>query len=287
MSSALAQRLAALVLHQVFETGLFQADPHPGNVFVLPDGRICLHDFGNIGELDEAMRERLAQLIEATVAGDARGVADAYLELGLGGGDVDRPALERDINALLTRVHQEPFAEISVADLMQALLRAGTVHRIRNPGILLLLARAFLISESLMHRLDPALSVIEVFRGEAERVALRRYAPGRLLGEGRRFAREIERMIHEAPADLRRTLRRTADGELGRVQAPGLESVGRRVSRDLQRLTGAVGSAAMVVGGALLATISGWHRLAGDVLLVVGLLGTVAVSLGALPKPRE
>ena len=287
MSAALAQRLAALVLHQVFETGLFQADPHPGNVFVLPDTRICLHDFGNTGELDEPMRERLARLLESTVASDTRGVVDAYLELGLVGGDVDRPSLERDVGVMLTKIHQQPLAEISVADLLQSLLRVGTKHRVRNPGVLLLLARAFLISEALMHRLDPELSVIEVFRREVERVALRRYSPARLLGEGRQLAREVERMLHEAPADLRRTLRRAADGDLGRVQTPGLEAVGRRASRDVQRLTGGVGSAALVVGGALLTTIPGWHRTVGDILLVVGMLGTLAVSVGALWRRRE
>lgn len=282
MSSALAQRLAALVLHQVFETGLFQADPHPGNVFVLPDGRICLHDFGNTGELAEPMRDRLVGLLESTVAGDARGVVDAYLELGLIGGDVDRPALEREVGVMLANIHEQPLAEISIANLLQSLLRVGTQHRVRNPGVLLLLARAFVICESLMHRLDPNLSVIEVFRREVERVALRRYSPARLLGEGRQLARDVERMLREAPADLRRTLRRAADGELGRVQTPGLEAVGRRASRDLQRLTGAVASAALVVGGALLATVPGWHRPVGDALLIVGVLGTLAVSVGAL-----
>lgn len=282
MSSALAQRLAALVLHQVFETGLFQADPHPGNVFVLPDGRICLHDFGNTGELAEPMRDRLVGLLESTVARDARGVVDAYLELGLIGRDVDRPALEREVGVMLANIHEQSLTEMSIANLLQSLLRVGTQHRVRNPGVLLLLARAFVICESLMHRLDPNLSVIEVFRREVERVALRRYSPARLLGEGRQLARDVERMLREAPADLRRTLRRAADGELGRVQTPGLEAVGRRASRDLQRLTGAVASAALVVGGALLATVRGWHRPVGDALLIVGVLGTLAVSVGAL-----
>lgn len=284
---SLARRVAALVLHQIFETGLFQADPHPGNVFVLPDERICLHDFGLIGELDAPMRERLSRLLEATVAGDPRGVADAYIELGLVTGDVDRPALERDVGALLTSIQQQPLAQISVGDLMQSLLRVGAQHRIRNPGVMLLLARAFVISESLMHQLDPQLSVIEAFRQEVERVAVRRYSPASVLAQGRHFARDVERMLHEAPADLRRTLRRTADGELGRVHAPGLERVGWRASRDVQRLTGAVTSAALVVGGALLTTVSGWHRTVGDVLLAVGVLGTLAVALSALRKRRE
>ncbi len=54
---------------------MFHADPHPGNVFVLPDGRLSLLDFGMTGELDEPMRESLKLLLEAVVKGDARAAA--------------------------------------------------------------------------------------------------------------------------------------------------------------------------------------------------------------------
>ena len=71
----LAAGVATLVLHQVFETGLFNADPHPGNLFVLPDGRLCLHDFGMIGELDARLRDGLTRVLAAVVDGDARAMA--------------------------------------------------------------------------------------------------------------------------------------------------------------------------------------------------------------------
>lgn len=284
---ALARRLATVVLHQVFETGLFHADPHPGNVFVLPDGRLCLHDFGMIGELDEPLREGLTRLLDAVVRGDARAATDAYLELGLVGDDVDRPALEADLAALLREVRERPLAEISVGDALASLLRVGSQHRVRNPGVLLLLARAFLIAEALLRRLDPQLNVVDVFRGEVARLTLRRYAPERLLRDGQQMARDIERMVREAPTDVRRALRRVADGELGRVHAPELAAIGHRASRDLERLTGAVASAALIVAGAMLVMVDGWHRSAGDVLLAVGVLGTLATAIGAWRRPRQ
>jgi len=59
--------LVRLMLQTILEEGLFHADPHPGNVFVLPDGRLSLLDFGNTGDLDEPMRESLVLLLEAVV----------------------------------------------------------------------------------------------------------------------------------------------------------------------------------------------------------------------------
>lgn len=283
----LARQLATLVLYQVFETGLFHADPHPGNVFVLPDGRLCLHDFGMIGELDEPLREGLTRLLDAVVRGDARVATDTYLELGLVGDDVDRPALEADLAALLRDVRERSLAEISVGNALASLLRVGSQHRVRNPGELLLLARAFLLAEAVMRRLDPQLDVLEVFRGQVARLALRRYSPERLLRDGRQLTRDLERVAREAPADVRRTLRRLADGDLGRVHAPELTALGQRASRNLERLTGAVASAALVVAGAMLVMVDGWHRIAGDVLLAVGVVGTLATALGALRRRRS
>ena len=283
----LAAALSALVLHQVFETGLFQADPHPGNVFVLPDGRLCLHDFGMIGELDEPTRKGITALLGAAVEGDARAATDAYLDLGFVGMDIDRRALEADLAALLRTIHERPRGEVRVGEALASLFRVGSDHRVRNPGVLLLLTRTFLISEAVMLQLDPTLNVIEVFRGEVERVAMRRHSPARLLAAGQQLARDLERLVSEAPADARRALRRLADGELGSVRAPELATIGRRASRDLERFTGAVASAALVVAGAMLVMVDGWHRVAGDILLVVGLFGTAAVAIGALRKPRR
>lgn len=137
-----------------------------------------------------------------------------------------------------------------------------------------------------MRRLDPGLDVLEVFRGEVARLAVRRYSPERLLRDSRQITRDLERLVREAPADARRALRRLADGDLGRVHAPELAGLGQRASRNLERLTGAVASGALVVAGAMLVMVDGWHRVAGDVLLAVGVLGTVATALGALRRPR-
>ena len=284
---ALAQAVAALVLHQVFETGLFNADPHPGNVFVLPDGRLCLHDFGMIGELDEPTREAITAVLDGAVRGDAKAVTDAYLDLGLVGPDVDRAALEADLVALLRKIRERPLAEVSIGDALTSLARVGSEHQIRNPGALLLLARAFLIAEAVLRRLDPAINVVEVFRVELERVFKHRYSPGRLLAAARQAGLELDRLLRAGPADLRRILRRVGDGELGRVNAPALERTAQRASRGLERLTGAVVSAALLVAGALLVGVGGWHRVVGDVLLIAGTLGIVAMGLGGLKRHRS
>ena len=280
--TALAKAVAELLLHQVFESGLFHADPHPGNLFVLPDGRLCLHDFGAIGELDQPTREGLAALLGAAVSSDARAAADAFFDLGLVADDADRKALESELAAILRQLHDRPLAELSIGEVLKALLRVGARHHMRNPGAILLLARAFLIGEALMTDLDPTLNVIEIFGGELKRLATSRYAPARLAATARRLSQDVERFVEDAPSDLRRSLRRIADGELGRIHAPGIEETGQRLTRGLERMTGAVACAAFLVAGSLLIVAGGWHRPLGDILLFTGIAGSLAVAIGAL-----
>ena len=58
----IARRGGDLILRQVLRHGLFHADPHPANIFVLPGNVICLLDFGNVGRIDRALRNALAAL---------------------------------------------------------------------------------------------------------------------------------------------------------------------------------------------------------------------------------
>ena len=282
----LAAALAALLLRQVFDTGLFHADPHPGNLFVLPDGRLCLHDFGMVGELDARLREGLGDLLEAVARGDERSAADAYLELGLLGRDVDRGALESDLALLLRNLRERPLAEVSVADTLQSLLRLGGQHRVRNPGGLLLLGRALLIAEALIRQLDPDINVVELFAGATRRSMLRRLTPAALAADGERLLREAAGLLRAAPVEVRRALTRLGDGELGRVSMPAMETTARRASRGVERLTGAVVSGALLVTGGLLVLAGGWHLVVGDVLLAAGVGGSLATAAGALHARR-
>ena len=249
----LINTLVRLTLQTIFEEGLFHADPHPGNVLVLPDGRLSLLDFGMTGELDEPMRESLTLLLEAVVKGDARAATEAYLEMAPQGSEkVNRAALLMDIKAVLYEIHRSDLAEVSIGDSFDSLLRAGSRHGVHNPGEFFLLTRTFVILESMIRQLDPDHNYMGSFREEISRLTAKHFSLERIKEKTTKLAREMERLISDAPGDTRRILRRFAEGNLGRLQAPAVEALGGRISRNLERLTGAIASAALVIGGAML-----------------------------------
>ena len=280
--------LVRLMLQTIFEEGLFHADPHPGNVLVLPDGRLSLLDFGMTGELDEQMRESLKLLLEAVVKGDARAVSEAYLEMTSSSERVNRAALLLDIKAVLYEIHRSDLAEVSIGDAFDSLLRAGSRNGVHNPPEFFLLTRAFVILESMIRQLDPDHDYLGAFREEIVRLTEQHFSMARIKEKTNKLARDLERLISDAPGDTRRVLRRIAEGDLGRLQAPAVEALGGRVSRNLERLTGAIAAAALVIGGSMLtvAPMGGWHHTLGNHMVIAGIGGTIVITIGALRRDR-
>ena len=279
--------LVRLMLQTIFEEGLFHADPHPGNVFVLPDGRLSLLDFGNTGELDEPMRESLILLLEAVVKGDARAATEAYLEMAPASEAVNRAALLVDIKAALYEVNRSDLANVSIGNAFDSLLRAGSRNGVHNPAEFFLLTRAFIILESMTEQLAPDHDYMESFREEISRLTAQHFSPSRIKEKTIKLGREMERLISDAPDDTRRILRRIAEGNLGRL--PGLEALGGRLSRNLERLTGAIVFAALVIGGSmiLMTPMGGWHQFFGVAMITSGIGGMLIIGIGSLRRDHD
>ena len=81
--AVIAERIAGAYGHQIMIDGLFQADPHPGNILVLPGARIGLLDFGLTKELPDAARLGFARLVIAVATRDSDAIAAAFRELGV------------------------------------------------------------------------------------------------------------------------------------------------------------------------------------------------------------
>jgi len=285
----LISTLVRLMLQTIFEEGIFHADPHPGNVFVLPDGRLSLLDFGNTGDLDEPTRESLVLLLQAIVKGDGRGATEAYLELAAPSQDIDLAGLSVDIKAALYDVNRSDMKGVSIGDAFDSLLQAGTRNGVRNSPEIILLSRAFVILEAMSRQLAPEHNYVESFREEASRLTAQHFSLSRIKEKSTTFAFELERLVLDAPGDTRRVLRRVAEGDLGSVQAPALEGLASRMSHDLERLATAITFAALVMGGALLlfSGLGGYHHLLGEAMIVVGFAGMIVIRVGEWLRARR
>jgi ubiquinone biosynthesis protein len=223
------------------------------------------------------------------VKGDARGATEAYLEMVAGSEKANRAGLLVDIKAAIYEIHRSDLAKVSIGDAFDALLRAGSRHGVHNPAEFFLLTRAFVILESLIRQLDPQHNYLESFREEITRLSAKHFSLDRIKDKTGKLARELERLLSDAPGDTRHILRRFAEGNLGRMQIPAVEALGGSINRNLKRLTDAIAAAALLIGGSMLAIAApkdGWHHYFGEALVIAGVVAILFVGLAALRRDR-
>lgn len=161
------------ILEQIFADGRFHADPHAGNLLLLPDGRLGLIDLGATGELTRADRRSLARAARAFVARDVDRLIRALLELGSAPPDLDRAALERDVRTLAEGRKGEILARLrgrgagrapAESNPLEAfatdLFRVLHEHEVLVPASTTLFLKTLITIEGVARSLDPELDLV-------------------------------------------------------------------------------------------------------------------------------
>jgi ubiquinone biosynthesis protein len=252
----LAERVIAIYLEQVFVHGIFHADPHPANILVCGD-RIGLVDFGMMGYLSVAMRERLGDLLFALARQDAEEMVYIVSRLGALSHASDLQALRRDLQRLLVRYYDVSLEHLPIAAFLADIAGVTFRHHVRLPADLTLLARTIVVLEGVVRRLNPALRLAKylepfIIRMVRERVSLRRAAVDSV-----KTLRDLEQVLHVMPRRVDLLTEQLERGELTlgidvrRLDATlrRLEAVGNRISFSVVVAALIIGSALILLGG--------------------------------------
>jgi predicted unusual protein kinase regulating ubiquinone biosynthesis (AarF/ABC1/UbiB family) len=263
----IARRLIDCYLKQIFDDGFFQADPHPGNLFVTPAGggewRLAIVDFGMVGRMPRGLRLALREAVIAVGGRDSAGLVKALDAAGILMPSADRAEIGRALGEALDLVWGKSLSEIRDID-MEEMRRFAAKFRsllyempIHLPSDLLMLGRTIGILSGMCAGLDPNFNLWERLEPYAARIA--REEAGSFL---RRMLDETVSTLRTAaglPARLDRAL---SAMEGGRGQkAPDTARVFEAGSRRIAR---ALVFAALLIGGALLRPAL---PLLGDLLL--------------------
>lgn len=171
-----ARRVADLalkeILTQVFDDGRFHADPHSGNLLILPDGRLGLIDLGLTGESREQDRRRIAKAVRAFVSGDPELLSRALLEFGALPPAFDFEAFRADVAAVAGRHEGRVVAQVIGEDadvaggsnhlenLVHELFKVAYRHNMYVPPSTTLLIKTVVTIEGVARSLDPNINVV-------------------------------------------------------------------------------------------------------------------------------
>ena len=278
----LARRGAGIVLKMVLEDGLFHADPHPGNIFYLDDGRIGVIDFGMVGRVGERRRQQVAQLLHGMVTQESEAVADILLDWTDGDADVDESRLQTDVDGLVDQYRGVPLKELRMGQMLldvSAMLRR---NRLTLPPDLALMIKAFLTLEGLGRQLDPDFDMASEAQPYLERALMQRYSPAALARRGRRTVSGMMDLVGSLPRDLRRLMQAARRGRLRtQVEITTLKAFGDQINSAANRLTVGVITAALIIGSSIVMNSVG-GGVSSRGLMTLGVLGFVGAALSGI-----
>ncbi|RJP54558.1 MAG: AarF/ABC1/UbiB kinase family protein [Anaerolineaceae bacterium] len=275
---AVACKLLAVYLKQIFEDGFFHADPHPGNLFVTPlppkkgskkvRWQLTFVDFGMVGRVPEGTQEGLRELVIGVGTKDAGRVVRSYRLLNalLPGADLKR----------IEQVEAQAFDRfwgMSMSDLRKTSPEEirKFAHQYRDlmlsmpfqvPNDLLMLVRCVAILSGMCTGLDPNFNLWTQLAPYAQKMIASDSDSGLdvILDQ----LGEMLQVLAALPSQASRVLSQMESGGLT-VQAPQVTSEVRGLSRSVDRLTGGVIFAALLVGGVML--LNAGNVTAGNIFL--------------------
>lgn len=249
----LAKRGIYCYLSQIFFHGFFHADPHPGNLFALEDGRVAFTDFGRVGTISQVGRDQLADLFLAIIDNDVGLAVDTLVSAAGSPGDIDVAELEREISRLITKYYNKSLNEVRIGELINEVLALVRDHHLMMSSELAMLLATLVVLEGLGSQLDPDFDFVSVTAPFARRIIDDRLRPEALLRNLTQSARRFSRLLVDLPESAARFMKRAGQGEFRVAMHPiGLDPLMKRFEEATNRVAFAMVVSAFVVGLSML-----------------------------------
>lgn len=296
LDSEEAERIARLggesIFHQIVGTGFFHSDPHPGNVLITPDRRICLIDWGQAGQITPEMRYHLADMFAAITDLDTDKVLCIAEKMSRDNRLQDRLELEKKVTYLLNKHHKSGLRKTKMGTLGLELLYLFGKYGLNVSPDYALLSKSILCIEETAHTLAPGFDIKTVARPYLIQLNKERWS---FSGIRRQTLYPLIRTVsslQKIPENLQSILRRIEEKKLQiNFHHTGTRDLRETFNAGVNRLTVGIILGALLVGSSLIITtgvepfLFGYPVIGMLGFLISGLLGLYIV-ISTLQKPR-
>jgi ubiquinone biosynthesis protein len=241
----LARRGAQAFMKMALEHRLYHADPHPGNVMALADNRVGFIDFGMVGQLSERRRNQLLLLLQAIAERESGGIVNTLIAWS----DSDPLDLLDLELAAQNFLDKQASATLTLGKALTDLLVMAREHQLALPPDLVLLFKALITADGVLHRLDPNFDIIGTLKPMLQQVMLQRYTPEAVRRRMLALGGEALDASEELPQTLRLLMRRLKRGRISAdINLKNISQLSQALERAAVTLAIAIVTAAFTLG---------------------------------------
>jgi ubiquinone biosynthesis protein len=248
----IARRLTISYFKQIFEYGFFHADPHPGNLLVLPNNHICYLDFGMMGSMLPRDITIFGKLFMAISNKDVKNIIKTLQQLSENAPISNMRDLELDINEFVEKYYVRDVHENEMSTVLLELKDIIIAHGLKVPTYFFLFARSLVTLEGVISNLDSKLEQFEIIKPYLTTSVTKKYNPIKM---GKKVANSIVELtdyMEEFPSDLKNAIRTINSGQVKvDITHKGIDPIVHTLQRITKQLITAFIMIALIVGASL------------------------------------
>jgi len=253
--NAITTLLFRAFFQQVYIDGFFHADPHPGNLFYLKDGRVALLDCGMVGRLDPRTQQILTEMLLAIVDLDAQRCSQLTLQLADSNQPVILSRLENDYDRMLRKYHNLSLSQINFSQVFYEVLQVARNNKIRLPSNLGLYAKTLANLEGVTRKFNPEVNLLDEIKPLITDLFRRQLFGDNPLQSLLRTALDIKSLSLQSPRQIELLLDRVTSETLQwNLSLRGLDDVRRSLDDSANRLSFSILVGSLIMGAALIST---------------------------------
>ena len=274
----ICNRGADILLTQIFIHGFFHADPHPGNIFILPKNTICLIDFGMMGALDRHSREGFVDLIDSIVCKRTARTVQVLLQITDREKEPNIREIERDVAEFIDLHLYKPLKDIEIGPLLNQMLELAARHRLRIPPELFIMLKALSTIEGVARMLNPNFDTIAKAEPFIRQIKTSRFRPQRLGDDLWSLITQLYEFANDFPKDILAITRTLRQKKLTiNLELKGLETMLSTHDQISNRISFSIIIAALIIGSALIVRSNTPPLFYG--ISLIGIIGFLAAAV--------
>lgn len=262
---------------QLYIDGFFHADPHPGNLFYLNDGRIALLDCGMVGRLDPRTQQILTEMLLAIVDLDAQRCSQLTLELAESPHPVNLSQLSNDYERMLRKYYNISLSQINFSQVFYEVLQVSRNNKIRLPSNMGLYAKTLANLEGVARSFHPEINLLDEIKPLMTDLFRRQLLGDNPLQTVLRTALDLKSLSLQSPRQLELLLDRVTSETLRwNITIKDLDPLRRSVDDSANRLSFSIVVGSLIMGAAIISSSARTSQLS----LISNVLFAAASFLG-------
>jgi len=208
-----ARRGGQLYLQMIFTHGFYHADPHPGNILLLPGNVIALIDFGMVGRIDERLREDIEEMLLAIVNHDVPMLTRLIKRIGAVPPNLDEAGLSNDVADFVGHYSTQALDQFDLSGALTDMVEIIRRYQITLPTQVAMLIKVLVTLEGTTKLLSAKFSLMELMQPMQKKMLFRRLSPARQARKFRRLIVEIEQLAEVFPQRVMQILEQVQSGK--------------------------------------------------------------------------